>query len=69
MLTVTFRNDGTGTPEIGNYDVQVVVNGQVVARQRVMGHRRAEGWRGLLMDLTVGCCDGMVKPCGCEERL
>ena len=69
MLTLTFHNDGTGTVEVGNYDVVVIVNRQVVAKERVEGHKRAEGWRGLVLDLATRICDGMVGPCGCEDRL
>jgi hypothetical protein len=47
MLTIAFRNDGTGTREVGNYDVTVSVNGLVVDRARVEGHPRAEDWRAL----------------------
>ena len=48
MLLVMVRNDGTGNREIGNYDVLVSVNGEVVAEERIEGYRRADGWRALV---------------------
>ncbi len=51
VLTIAFRNDGTGTPEVGNYDVTVSANGLVVGRARVEGHPRVEDWRALLRRL------------------
>ncbi len=51
MLTITFRNDGTGTEETGNYAVVVSVNGIIVDQARVEGHPRAEDWRALVRRL------------------
>ena len=52
MLSVTFRNDGTGDAETGYYDVVVTVNGIVISRERIEGHRRADGWRELVRMLA-----------------
>ena len=52
MLSVTFRNDGTGDAETGNYEVVVRVNTVVISRERVEGHRRADGWRELVRMLA-----------------
>ena len=61
MLTIHFVNDGTGDQETGNYDVTVVVNGQVIAKDRVQGHKRARGWSDLVRMLGEQHYEG----CGC----
>ncbi len=48
MLRITFINDGTGSEEVGNYDYIVSVNLYQIARGRVEGHIRADGWEGLI---------------------
>jgi hypothetical protein len=48
MLTITFRNDGTGTRDIGNYEVKISVNGRLVDEARVEGHNRGEDWQKLV---------------------
>ena len=48
MLSITFLNDKTGTEDVANYEVTVWVNRDVVARGRVEGHQRAEGWQALV---------------------
>jgi len=53
MLTVFFRNDGTGDGEVGNYDVTVAVNGIIIERTRVEGHPRAKSWRHLVAALLA----------------
>jgi hypothetical protein len=64
MLTVIFRNDGTGTDEIGNYDVSVDVNGIVIERFRVTGHNRADGARVLVRETfapdLLAACESLV---------
>jgi hypothetical protein len=52
MLIIKIQNDGTGTPEIGNYRYQVMVNDTVIESGEVKGHERKEGWRGLLLNLV-----------------
>ena len=52
MLFITFHNDGTGDEDTGNYDVVVSVNGLELARERIEGHRRADGWRELVRCLV-----------------
>jgi hypothetical protein len=52
MLIVSFRNDGTGKPadKVGNYDVQVTVNGyKLLYTDKVKGHQRGD-WRDLIID-------------------
>lgn len=69
MLTITFRNDGTGDKATGNYDVTVTVNGLVIYRGRVERHDRRMGWEQLLRDFIgqLGQPPGEVvfigKPC------
>lgn len=52
MLSITFRNDGTGDAETGHYDVVVAVNGFVLSTERIENHRRADGWRELVRMLA-----------------
>lgn len=47
-LVLVVHNDGTGTPEVGNYNWEVRINQTVLARGRVEGHDRRAGWRPLL---------------------
>jgi hypothetical protein len=56
MLIITFHNDGSGTEEIANYDVKVFVNRQEIAKVRINGHRRADGWEELVRQF-VGILD------------
>jgi hypothetical protein len=48
MLTIRIKNDGTGTPEIGNYDFEVLVNNGIIDFGHVNGHKRSEGWQELV---------------------
>ena len=53
MLIVKVHNDGTGTEESSNYNCEVLVtlsptNLITIAKVRVEGHNRADGWRELL---------------------
>ena len=52
MLIIKIQNDGTGTPEIGNYRYQVMINDAVIESGEVKKHNRKEGWRGLLLNLV-----------------
>ena len=52
MLTVKIVNDGTGTPEVGNYRYQVLINETVIESGEIKKHHRKEGWRRLLLDLV-----------------
>ena len=45
-------NDSTGTPSVGNYRYQVMINDTVIESGAVKGHKRKQGWRGLLLDLV-----------------
>ena len=56
MLIVTFHNDGTGTPEVGNYNVEVLITTSPTTTRRlwwgrIEGFRRALGWEALIGDL------------------
>ena len=52
MLIVKIVNDGTGTPEVGNYRYQVMVNDTVIESGEIKKHHRKEGWQKLLLDLV-----------------
>lgn len=53
MLIVTFHNDSTGTKDVGNYNVQVLINYTVIWEGRVEGFRRSKGWVELVKKLAV----------------
>jgi len=42
MLIATFHNDGTGSVETGNYDIQVFINYNKIYTGRVEGHERQD---------------------------
>ena len=53
MLILFIHNDGTGTDEAANYDVEVRVTLTLtelgtIARGRIEGHRRSDGWQTLV---------------------
>lgn len=50
-LSITFQNDGTGPAEAANYTVRVMVNRSLIVKARVVGHRRSEDWRALVVRL------------------
>ncbi len=54
MLIVTFHNDSSGSEfkNIGNYNVQVMVNNDLIWEGRVEGHKRRLGWRKLIKLLS-----------------
>ena len=57
MLIIQIHNDGTGTAEIGNYDVEVLITKSptkliTVAAGRVQGHIRSKGWKQLLKQIV-----------------
>ena len=52
MLIVTIQNDGSGDIDTGNYDCKVYVNKCLIASGRVEDHKRADGWRDLLIDVA-----------------
>lgn len=55
MLTIEFVNSGRGGrgAAVGDYNVRVLVNGVVIYRDKIVGHRRADGWRTLVKRLMV----------------
>lgn len=52
MLIIKIQNDLTGTVEVGNYRYQVMLNDTVIESGAIKGHKRKEGWRGLLLQLV-----------------
>ena len=48
MLIIKIQNDSTGTPEVGNYRYQVMVNSTVIEIGDVKGHKRGQGWQKLV---------------------
>lgn len=53
MLIVKVHNDGTGTLDIGHYDVEVLITVDSrtlvrLASARIEDHIRSNGWRQLL---------------------
>ena len=53
MLVIKIHNDGTGDRHDANYDCEVLVTVsptqlKTIARGRVEGFRRADGWRQLV---------------------
>lgn len=55
MLIVLIHNDGTGTQNHANYDVEVRVNEHTLWRGRVIDHDRENGWPELLKTVGVIC--------------
>jgi len=51
MLIIKIQNDGTGTPEIGNYRYQVMVNSTSIEVGDIKGHKRSSGWQKLVVRL------------------
>ena len=51
MLIIKIQNDGTGTPEIGNYRYQVLVNSTSIEVGDIKGHKRSSGWQKLVARL------------------
>ena len=51
MLIIKIQNDGTGTPEVGNYRYQVLINSTSIEVGDIKGHTRSSGWRKLLVRL------------------
>jgi hypothetical protein len=52
MLIVKIKNDATGTNESANYDYVVEVNFKEIAKGRLEGHDRNDGWAVLLMNIA-----------------
>jgi hypothetical protein len=49
MLMITLQRDKEDRDDkIGNYTCTVSISGLILARFRVEGHRRYEGWKNLL---------------------
>jgi hypothetical protein len=48
MLIVLAHNDGTGSNESANYNVEVRINEGTIWKGRIEGHDRSEGWTTLL---------------------
>lgn len=52
MLIIKIVNDSTGDVKVGNYRYQVMINQTVIESGIIKGHKRNEGWRGLLLQLV-----------------
>ena len=61
MLIIKIQNDGTGTPEVGNYRYQVMINSTVIESGDVKGHRRSQGWQKLVARVLENSLFMMAK--------
>ena len=52
MALLVYIRNTSGLAEISSYDVEVLVNEQVIASGHVEGHPRANGWRALLRKIA-----------------
>ena len=52
MLIIEVHNDGTGNDSSANYNVRVKVNLEPIAKFRVEGHNRKDGWKKLLQKVA-----------------
>ena len=52
MLIIKIVNDGTGDVKTGNYVYVVSTQDEVIETGKLFGHKRKEGWRGLLLNLV-----------------
>jgi len=52
MLILLIHNDSTGPDHDANYDYEVRVNTETIARGRIVGHNRADGWQNLVAMLV-----------------
>jgi len=52
MLVIKIVNDSTGDVKTGNYRYQVMMNQTIIESGSIKGHKRKEGWRGLLLQLV-----------------
>ena len=48
-LVITITNDGEGSEGWANYDVRVCVNREELTSFTLLNHRRADGWKPLLL--------------------
>lgn len=61
MIYVQIVNDATGSTEVGNYDVRVLLPGEVSVKEaRVEDFDRSEGWIAL-MRLVVDALEEKEK--------
>lgn len=59
MLLIKIVNDGTGDVRIGNYNYEVLVNEEVIAKGRIEAHDRSERWPSLLRKLLQNAYKGV----------
>lgn len=52
MLIVLAHNDGTGTNEAANYNVEVRVNERIIWKGSIRKHDRRQGWPKLLKQIA-----------------
>ena len=60
-LIVVFHNDSTGTLKIGNYDVQVYINDDLIGHMELKGHKRKLGWQQLVRDFAASLATTKTK--------
>lgn len=68
MLVLNMRNDGSGDEETGNYDYSVMINYEIIANGRTEGHKRAYGWKGLIIKLATDLAKEMAAGAGQDEE-
>ena len=51
MLIITIKNDATGTNENANYIYEVRVNYDTIAKGKLKGHNRNDGWIKLVKSI------------------
>ena len=61
MLIIKIQNDGTGTPEIGNYRYQVLVNSTSIEVGEIKGHKRGD-WRKLVAMMLENSLFMQIEP-------
>lgn len=52
-LIVVFTNDGTGSDDVGNYDVTMYINKTPIGTYRVEGHQRSDGPEALVITFAA----------------
>jgi hypothetical protein len=59
MLHIKIINDGTGDVRVGNYDYEVLINNEVIAKGRIEAHDRADQWPSLIRKLLQNAYKGV----------
>jgi hypothetical protein len=61
MLHLYFLNDGSGNEIKGNYKWGIFINKELIAHGDLKGHKRLEGWQGLIKKFTRKECKCLVS--------